>query len=586
MVDQSAGYHLMIEQLIQNFSPEALQQYFLLSHSSFRPDNELLLHINLDDQPFELLQKVGEFELSNSDEMVVFTCLVTRELSQRSSKKKQYDLAKKVMRDDQKDGALFVFYDQNGAFRFSFIRRFYGESERQYTPWKRYTYFVDPDLKNQTFRQRIGQCDFSSLESVQKAFSVEPLSKQFYSDLSHWYYWALGKVEFPNDKNEDRSNLHAQSLIRLITRVMFVWFMKQKKLIPGALFDLEDLNKLLTYQDKTGSTFYKAILQNLFFATLNTPRHKGRKFVHRQSGVQGFYRYRRFIQDEERFLSLMDQIPFLNGGLFDNLDQVSANAQIRVDCFSDRRDNEERLKVPDELFFGQHEHVNLENTLGSAHRNVAVSGLIDLLQQYNFTIDENTPHDQEVALDPELLGLVFENLLASYNPETQETARNESGSFYTPRSIVDFMVEKSLVEHIAQHTGLDKNLLLLLFSSSDEQPFGQAEDRSAIVETLSKVQILDPACGSGAFPMGALQKMVHALGKLDPDNRIWHERQKERALEETRKAFELGDRSERQKRLDAIEKAFAENTSDPDYARKLFLIEHALFGADIQPIAL
>jgi len=472
-------------------------------------------------------------------------------------------------------------------FRFSFIRKHYGDQDEKFTPWRRYTYFVQPDKYNKTFKRRIEGSSFQSLEEIQEAFSVEPLSKDFYKELSKWYFYALTQVEFPNDRNEDPHTLRANAMIRLITRLIFVWFMKQNRLVSDDLFDKDQVDQLINYQDATGSTYYKAILQNLFFATLNTPPEKERKFVNRQYGVQGFYRYKRLINDEDRFLELMKDIPFLNGGLFENLDQVGTNSEeeIRVDCFSDRKVNEERLKVPDYLFFGS-QQANLEDYLGTRHRDEEVTGLIDLLNRYDFTIDENTPYDQEVALDPELLGLVFENLLASYNPETESTARRESGSFYTPREVVDFMVEESLLEHLAQQTQLNRESLKALFKNNDEQPFEKQEDKAVIVNALSNVKLIDPACGSGAFPMGALQKMVHVLSLLDHDNQMWKERQKEIAIEETKEAYEIGDHEERRQRLEAIEQAFEEGVKEPDYARKLFLIENTMYGVDIQPIAI
>lgn len=579
----------MIESIIQDISNNALQTYFSRTISSFRPEEESFDYVIKEEKfkAFSELIKLGEVEYENTDELLVFTCKYEGELSERSSKKKQFDIAKKVLKEDFKDGAIFVFYDDSGKFRFSFIRKNYGDQDQKFTPWRRYTYFVNPARQNKTFRKRVGSSSFDTLDKIQEAFSVEPLSKEFYKALSHWYFWSLTQVEFPNDTAEEQKTLLANSMIRLITRLIFVWFMKQKKLVPNDLFDKERIDELINYEDKTGSTYYKAILQNLFFATLNTPKEKGRQFVHRQYGVQSFYRYKRFISDQKAFLTLMEDVPFLNGGLFENLDSVDVDnkTEIRIDCFSDRSVNEERLKVPDYLFFGK-DSANLTEYLGKGNEKIPVTGIIDLLNQYDFTIDENTPFDQEVALDPELLGLVFENLLASYNPETESTARKESGSFYTPRSVVDFMVEESLIHFTQQKTELDITQLRQLFKSNDDQPFDKLYERKRIVKALSEAKILDPACGSGAFPMGALQKMVHVLSLLDAGNNLWYERQKTIAIQETATAFDIGDHEERKQRLDAIEQAFEEKTNAPDYARKLFLIENTLFGVDIQPIAM
>lgn len=431
------------------------------------------------------------------------------------------------------------------------------------TPQKRFTYVLGEKAKTKTPADRLktitDKRGNATLEDIKTAFSVETLTKEFYGELSNWYFWALQNVQFPQGDNE-------VAVIRLITRLMFVWFIKQKHLVPSEIFERETLDKLLNYKDKTESTYYKAILQNLFFATLNTEMGDKRKFVNRQSGIQGFFRYERFFTDKERFVALMKNIPFLNGGLFENLDKnVGEENEIRIDCFSNRIDKEELLKVPDFLFFCEEKQVDLNKIYDTKGKNYKVRGLIDILKSYNFTIEENTPTDIEVALDPELLGKVFENLLASFNPETQTTARKQTGSFYTPREIVDYMVNESLAACLQEKVG------------------GNWENDVQTISAINDLKILDPACGSGAFPMGILQKMVQILQKLDPDNKHWREVQKQKAIKETEEAYNIGNKEERQKLLLDIDEAFDNNASD--YGRKLFLIENCIFGVDIQPIA-
>ncbi|GAK58481.1 hypothetical protein U27_05455 [Candidatus Vecturithrix granuli] len=468
--------------------------------------------------------------------------------------------------------------------------------------------------------ERHGKQAISSFDTLYKywqtVFSVALLNKRFYRELSNWYFWALSQVEFPEDAEKDNEVRNAVSVIRLITRLIFVWFLKEKHLIPETLFDPAALRDYLKYDDCTGSTYYKAILQNLFFATLNTEMRKdnphSRQFVHRQYGVQSFYRYSRFFHDPEKALELFQDIPFLNGGLFECLDKnVGMPEEVRIDCFSDRPVNEPCLKVPDMLFFGAESEVDLSDVYGDAKRKYeTVRGLINILNSYKFTIAENTPIEEEIALDPELLGKVFENLLASYNPETQTTARKQTGSFYTPREIVNYMVDESLIAYlgnclnhdlcdgsdshdlatIPSYHGLHENhinhssdrLRHLLAYTDEPHQFRDAEV-AALINALHNAKILDPACGSGAFPMGMLHKMVHILSKLDHDNVRWRETQRQRALKETEQAFLLGNKEERDKRLLEINAVFEENASD--YGRKLYLIENGIYGVDIQPIA-
>lgn len=581
-----------INDLIQNISPETIATFFKRKMASFgieKEDFDYLLNENQFEK-FSELQKLGKATFSDTDELLVLSAKYNGELTERSSKKAQYDIAKKVLKEDFKDGAVFIFYDAQGCFRFSFLRKNYGKRTEKFTPWRRFTYFVSPHKQNKTFVSRMDKCTFANLDAIQEAFSVEPLSEQFYKDLSHWYFWSLTQVEFPKIQGEDIKTNHTDAMIRLITRLMFVWFMKQKKLVPDELFDWDDVNKIINFNDKTGSTYYKAILQNLFFATLNIPMGKDRKFVNRQTGEQVYYRYKRFIKNEELFFALMNKIPFLNGGLFENLDIVKPEEgiDIRIDCFSNMIDNETKLKVPDSLFFGEHQ-ADISKFY-EKETKVNVSGIIDLLNRYDFTIDENTPYDQEVALDPELLGMVFENLLASYNPETQSTARRQTGSFYTPRQIVNFMVDESLKSYLLQISENfienDDRINKLFYDCEYLNEFSDRET-DFLVRVLSEIKILDPACGSGAFPMGILHRMVDLLKKLDADNERWNNLQIERAIAETTNVFKSDyDTEERELRLEEINKAFDLSMNYPDYARKLFLIENCIYGVDIQQIAI
>ena len=264
-------------------------------------------------------------------------------------------------------------------------------------------------------------------------------------------------------KNVEERN--ATSIIRLLTRLIFVWFIKEKRTGAGrALQTRRSGVAILRNLDPQASTYYKAILQNLFFATLNqemnTPQNpNNRKFrgERRQHyNITSLYRYRDYFIDPDEALRKFETIPFLNGGLFECLDAPSkedATKILRVDGFSDRNDNP--LCVPNKLFFSGERIVDLNEAYGTKGKKHKVRGLIDILSSYKFTIAENTPIEEEVALDPELLGKVFENLLAAYNPETKVTARKETGSFYTPREIVNYMTDESLVAYL-------KNELIVL----------------------------------------------------------------------------------------------------------------------------
>jgi len=605
----------ILQNIIDDFSPKKFTRFFReISGGNFRELNEDIPDYN--DDFFSEGLTLGEIDCTDA-KICVSTFKTNKALSERSGKKAQYEKAKKYLRDNANYNAgIFIFYDNEGNFRFSLIFDIpLPNGKRDWSSFKRFTYFVSNKQTNKTFLLRVGGADFSSIDSIRDAFSVDKVTKDFYREIANWYFWAMDNVKFPDDEDKDEDQRNAKNLIRLITRIIFVWFMKEKKLVPTALFDKKEIDKIINYKDKTGSTYYKAILQNLFFATLNTKMKsddpdsrifvdeaKKRGFWNDGYLQQGYYRYSRFIKNKDDFLKLFENIPFLNGGLFESLDKKIDGKEIRIDCFSDNPKNEGRLKIPDELFFLDEEiNVDLSNHLGSG-KNKKVRGLLPILKSYNFTIDENTPVDEEVALDPELLGKVFENLLASYNPETATTARKSTGSYYTPREIVEYMVNESLVEYLKTALGIEdkddedgdenkdskeskdrkdakfcvpidprESKIRNLFDyNKDDNPFkDDTETTEKIIDAIEKVKILDPACGSGAFPMGILHKLVLALHKLDPNNKIWKKRLLERVPAEIREETE---KSLRNKPL--------------DYVRKLGLIENCIYGVDIQEIAI
>jgi len=236
------------------------------------------------------------------------------------------------------------------------------------------------------------------------------------------------------------------------------------------------------------------------------------------------------------------------------------------------------------------------------HKSEEFRGIINIFKRYKFTIEENTPIEEEIALDPELLGKVFENLLASYNPETHTTARKATGSFYTPREIVDYMVDESLVAYLETQlknqvpefkdvNDLGGLIRETLSYTEKAHPFTKENEVEALINAIDNCKILDPACGSGAFPMGILHKLVYLLHKLDPQNEKWMQRQIERVQSSIREAEKVEDTAIRErliqdleKNIASIEDAFLNN--ELDYGRKLYLIENCIYGVDIQPIAI
>ncbi|MCY3587895.1 MAG: Eco57I restriction-modification methylase domain-containing protein [Chloroflexi bacterium] len=415
---------------------------------------------------------------------------------------------------------------------------------------------------------------------------TEQLNKRFYKDLFRWFERACEVALFPS--SGPRVLPSQEHVIRLITRLLFVWFIKEKGLVAEELFVEHRVGELLKdYDGKDGDSYYRAVLQNLFFATLNTEigRRGFSSLRNRTHRDFSRYRYRDEIEDPEALLALFRQTPFINGGLFDCLDseQGVRDGGWRIDCFTDNLAQRDGLSVPNRLFFGTEDKS---------------PGLITLFNRYKFTVEENTPIEQEVALDPELLGKVFENLLAANTPETEVSARKQTGSYYTPRTVVDYMVDEALVASLLEQVNPTKgsedvtkwwrDRLEYLFDYDDA--FNDAselftdDEGSSVVRAIARTTVLDPAVGSGAFPMSVLHKLTLALRRLDPGNEKWQELQKELALARVPAAFETRNQREREEELQGISDTF-ERYRDSDFGRKLYLIQNSIFGVDIQPIA-
>ena len=460
----------------------------------------------------------GKLSTGDDYEISFFYLKMNRSIDQRRVGLRQ--LVNRYIKIDS-DAGIAVF-DDGKHWRLSFITDMRGEK----TSPKRYTFvFGDAEKYYHTAVDRFLELQRTgiSYKNIREAFSVEALTKQFYNDLFDWYTWALDPstgVYFPNNPSTNADDTHQldTKLIRLITRLMFVWFIKQKNLVPANLFDQEELKLYLKNFDPMSmdsANYYQGILQNLFFATLNRPIKNitydkdGHEFIERRGfahlkdkpDVKSLYRYQELFKiSEEQITRLFEFIPFINGGLFECLDKNKTSDGVDQAYFDDgfSRNNTirdghwtRRAFVPNKLFFDPED------------------GIISIFNRYNFTVEENSPSEQQVALDPELLGKVFENLLGAYNPETEQTARNQSGSFYTPREIVSYMVDISLQSYLG-----DTDEVKALFADDFEYDESKREYYNKVIEKLKAIKVLDPACGSGAFPIGMLNRIVQLLQNL------------------------------------------------------------------------
>lgn len=315
------------------------------------------------------------------------------------------------------------------------------------------------------------------------ALALSEVNKKFYAGVAEQFNILLNHL-IADGRDKEDSKLFAS---RLLGRLLFIWFLRRKNIIQEQFgyFELEG---------NDATTYYNLKLKKLFFATLNMP-------VGERQGED-------------------DKTPYLNGGLFEAHDNDWAH---------------QTVNFPTGFFNGLYEH----------------------LEKYNFTTDESSPEYEQVAIDPEMLGRVFESLLATQVTETGDQARKAKGTFYTPREIVSYMCKESLRQYLyakldneAWNDGIDSLLNVsdseweINHSNSKRNLWGESNLNTVprlVIAALDDLTVLDPACGSGAFPMGMLQLILKTYERLDP-------------------------------------------RFDP-YKTKLQIIQNNIFGVDIEPMA-
>jgi adenine-specific DNA-methyltransferase len=288
-------------------------------------------------------------------------------------------------------------------------------------------------------------------KSQDDAFNVNRVTNKFYREYRDYFHrvqevviaWNKGIAEFQNSDQRDKLHAFVQ---RLMGRLMFLYFLQRKGWLGGRSDFLtwqyrQMVNRHAGDLSDKSSYYYREVLEPLFFETLN----KKRPDNWTQWGVE---------------------IPYLNGGLFDK-----------------SRDPDGIITLPDALFDPN------SNT-----------GLLAFFNRYNFTITDDAPMEQDVAVDPEMLGKVFENML-------EEEERGQSGSFYTPRTIVSYMCQEALAGYLEESAGIPREGTRRHFDPDDDITF-TPEQAQSVSDALDTLTVLDPAVGSGSFLIGMLNEII------------------------------------------------------------------------------
>ena len=371
------------------------------------------------------------------------------------------------------DAALVVF-DSGDHWRLSFICDIKGES----TSPKRYTYvFGSGDLLYRTPIERFNFLKKKgiSFENLKTAFSVEALSDEFfdkyreqYADFiqyitgkrfvkagSKWEEKVLGEPNAALMQAFDHNEKKIRDYVKkMMGRITFLHFLQRKGWMCGDLNYMQNMFENSPYKND----YLDSVLEPLFFGILNTkPAEREALFAD--------YGWDKSLLNEWK------DIPYLNGGLFERDEEDEPESRFPADYFK---------------------------------------RLFQFFSEYNFTIDENDPNDAEVGVDPEMLGKIFENLLED---------NKDKGAFYTPKEIVRYMCQESLIAYLETNTSVAKDKIRQFVLSPEEGVADIPENKKPkLLTALEEVKICDPAIGSGAFPMGLLNELLHCREVLSGEH--------------------------------------------------------------------
>ncbi|MCB1190095.1 MAG: Eco57I restriction-modification methylase domain-containing protein [Leptospiraceae bacterium] len=360
------------------------------------------------------------------------------------------------------DGAIvFYFSKANVEWRFSFVSEINIFQDGKYVPSitqpKRYTYLVGKGEKTRTPTQRmfeIANLSELTLDKIKFAFSVESLTEEFFKEFK-LLFGKIDSVLFKQCKNKIFS--HDYSL-QLLNRILFIYFLQRLSLVQlgNSKEFLKKFYEIYKSSTKKADTFVDDWLLVLFSEAFNNGFSKKTYFPDSVNGA-------------------LENAPFLNGGLY-KLGE------------SDKRFKSEKIKIKDK----------------------EIESVFDLLERYNFTIAEDSPFDQEVAVDPEMIGKVYESLV---NVSVESDEQGEAGMFYTERTEIDLMCRLSVVNYFINHFGKENKDVFyqLVFCYEETLPsevicyFNKDNGWNLLDALLESLKILDPSCGSGSFLVGMLE---------------------------------------------------------------------------------
>lgn len=505
---------------------------------------------------------IGNYISDDNDKIAIFSVCLNRGDTVERARSMQRNFVKPLIEKGGCAGALVAFFtkDEPDKWRLSFIRMDYefsmGKVKEKLTPAKRYSYLVGKGEPCHTAKQRLYPIFMDDntnpgIDELEEAFSVEKVTNEFFNFYKEKYIqlkeYLESNEEFMNEATY-RNFTSEQFAKKLMGQIVFLYFIQKKgwlgvEAIPVTMTEKQYKNAFFARGTKSREIIPKVYAQQpdgtyrIVFTELKSLSDEDEEFLAGivkgkpwGSGPKDFMRKifdgcidagKNFFDDyleplfytglnknrgENGFYApLHRRIPFLNGGLFEQLD----NYEWENNNFA----------IPNELFSNK------------AEKGRDADGILDIFDRYNFTMNEDEPMEREVAIDPEMLGKVFENLL-------DVTDRKSKGAFYTPREIVHYMCQETLINHLVTKTSISeadiRDFILygdlmkdedtskdtregnndMLISANIYNPIAGVNRLKELDDILANVKVADLAVGSGAFPLGMLNEIVKARETL------------------------------------------------------------------------
>ena len=428
-----------------NFSEENWISYFDNSSDIFTEKREKTPKYK--DSDFSDLTTLGKLDFEDGSTCAIFLIKSERPLSERASRRKQFDKATQIIKQEYTESGLFVFYDERHHFRYSLVYPVYKGTKRAFSNYRRHSFYVSGDLPNKTYVLQLNKYKLNSMADLQDIFSVDKVSDLFYEEFEKENTRLKACIKNSYDQEVDDELLGNFALLFVI-RIIFLGFVQKKGWLGDNTSFIKDY--LGSYDPSVHQQgIYQDLLCPLFFTALNSAPSTKNKFG--------------FPAIAEPYKTDLVNAPFLNGGLFRKHENYDLDA----------------LFITDE----------------------GIRAFVDFLFSFNFTLEENTLYDEELELNPEFLGIIFEKLI-----------NKAHGAIYTPRLEVDFMCRLSLVKYLQQNclSSIGQEDIYKLFfpeyGDENDQTAGDFTEAEAkdLLEKLESVTVCDPAIGSGAFAVGML----------------------------------------------------------------------------------